>query len=179
MPPHLSHTRELPPADRMLEYTLLPETKTASTFREDVIVAAVTSSGLNPLRWFRRVKSSTPNWRASDYIFVDDNGSLWLYKSFWQQFLYPCLERLKSKCDPYLQGDIPTMFWSLHCYCRGARTHVDRAILKRKSSHLRKTVDAMVYKHGQWRRRASSHPTDVLYRGWSPEDRVLLTQRFF
>lgn len=178
-PPHLSDTRELPPAVRMLEYTLLLETKTAPTFRVDVIVAAVTSSGLNPLRWFQRVKSSTSNWSSSDYIFVDDEGSLWSSKSFRQQFLYPCLERLKSKGDTYLQGDIPTMFWSLHCYRRGVRTHVDRAILKHKSSRLRKTVDAMVYKHGWWRRRASSHATDVLYHDWSPKDRVLLTKRFF
>ena len=49
-PPHLSHTRELPPAVGMLEYTLLPETKTAPTYRADVIVAAVTASGLNLLR---------------------------------------------------------------------------------------------------------------------------------
>ena len=100
-PPHLSHTRELPPAVGILEYTLLTETKTAPTFCADVIIAAITSSGLNPLRWFRCVKSPTPNWRASNYIFVDDNGSLWSSKSYRQQFLYSCLERLKRKGDPY------------------------------------------------------------------------------
>ena len=94
----------------MLEYTLLSKTKTAQTFCADFIVAAVTSSSLNPLCWFRRHKTSTPNWRASDYIFVDDDGSFWSSKSFNNNFSTPCLERLKRKGKPYLQGDIPTMF---------------------------------------------------------------------
>ena len=163
----------------MLEYILLPETKLAQTYRADVVVVDTTPSGLHPLRWFRRVQSATPNWNNSDYIFVDEDGSLWSSKSFRHQFLYPCLTRLQQKGDPYLQGDIPSLFWSLHCYRRGACTHVDRAILKRKASLPQRSVKAMIYEHGRWRRHPTSHPIDVVYRDWSPRDRILLTQLFF
>ena len=80
--PTQSLSRDLPDEIGMLEYILFPETKSASTFRADVIVAATTASGLQPLRWFRRAQSLTPRWRGSHLIFVDDNGSLWTSLSF-------------------------------------------------------------------------------------------------
>ena len=171
-------SRDLPDGTGMLEYILLPETKSASTFRADVIVAATTASGLRPLRWFRRAQSLTPRWRGSHLIFVDEDGSPWTSLSFRRQFLYPCLEQLKLRGDPYLQeAPLPSLFWSLHCYRRGARTHVDRAVMDRGTSGLRKSVDAMIYEHGRWKQQAL--PIDVVYREWSPKDRIKLTQLFF
>ena len=162
----------------MLEYILLPETKSASTFRADVIVAAITASGLQPLRWFRRVQSLTPRWHGSHLIFVNEDGSPWTSLSFRRQFLYPCLERLKLQGDPYLQeAPLSSLFWSLHCYRRGARTHVDRAVWDRGTSALRKSVEDMVYEHGRWKKQAV--PTDVGYRQWTPRERIKLTQLFF
>lgn len=173
-------SRDLPSGTGMLEYILLPETKSASTFRADVIVSAVTASGLQPLRWFRRVQSLAPRRRNSDLIFVDDDGSSWTSLSFRRQFLYPCLERLKTQGDPYLQeAPLPSLFWSLHCYRRGARTHVDRAVWNRGTSGLRKSVDAMIFEHGRWRKQQNSLPIGAVYREWTPRDRIKLTQLFF
>jgi len=53
-----------------------------------------------------------------------------------QQFLYPCLRRLKAAGDPCLRpldatgrNSTEARFWSFHCYRSGARCHVSRSTI--------------------------------------------------
>ena len=178
--PQDAATRDLPQNVGMLELLLLPETKSAATSRADVIIAALTADGLDPLFWYQLVCDLTPNRTDSDFIFCDDVGNRWTSASFRTQFLYPCLLQLQLDGDPYLQGvDIPSTFWSLHCYRRGARTHVDKATFQGIRRRFRRSIESMVYEHGRWSLRRSSLPIDVLYREWSPCDRIYITQLFF
>ena len=95
----------------MLELLLLPETKSAATFRADGIIAAVTAAGLDSLFWYQLICDLTPNRDDSDFVFCDDDGTRWTSAFYRTQFLYPCLLQLKSNGDPYLQGiDIPDVF---------------------------------------------------------------------
>ena len=122
----------------------------------------------------------TPNRSPSDPIFCDELNDRWNSYAFRQQFLYPCLLSLQTAGDPYLQGlNINSTFWSLHCYRRGARTHVDRASFSGVRQGFRRSIKAMVYEHGRWSLRRSSVPIDIIYREWSPRDRILITQLFF
>ena len=94
-----------------------------------------------------------------------------------EHFLYPCLRRLKADGDPYLRpldvtgrNSIEARFLSLHCYRRGARSHVSRS--------TRTTMEAtkdMIYEHARWRYWRSSQPIDVLYRDWTFLDRIKIT----
>ena len=164
----------------MLEYLLLPETKSAQTFRADVIVADTTASGLRPLHWYNRVCTLSPHRQSTDCIFVNEDGSPWTSLTYCQQFLYPCLSDLKATNDSYLlAGEIPSLFWSLHCYRRGAQTHVDRSSVERSHFRFQKSIKLMVYEHGHWNLCSSSLPIDIVYRDWSPRDRVFITLLFF
>ena len=178
--PQDAETRDLPASVGMLELLLLPETKSSATFRADVIIAAVTAAGLDSLFWYQLICDFTPNRDDSDFVFCNDEGTRWTSAFYRTQFLYPCLLQLKSNGDPYLRGiDIPALFWSLHCYRRGARTHVDKATFQGIRRRFRRSIDSMVYEHGRWSLRRSSLPIDVLYREWSPCDRIYITQLFF
>ena len=172
--------KDLPANVGMLELLLLEETKSAATFRADVIIAATTDAGLEPLWWYHLLCDLTPDRATSDPLFCDDLGNRWNSYAFRTQYLYPCLVSLKTMGDPYLQGiDITSAFWSLHCYRRGARTHVDRASFTGVRNGFRRSIKSMVYEHGRWSLRRSSVPIDVIYREWSPRDRILITQLFF
>ena len=86
-------------------------------------------------------------------IFCSESGVPWTSLYFRQQFLYPCLRRLKAAGDPYLQpldasgrNSIEARFWSLHCYRLGTRSHVSRSTI----TTLAATKD-MIYEHARWR----------------------------
>ena len=145
------------------------------------IIAASTTAGLEPLWWYRMICSSDPSYSASDFIFCDEVNTKWTSASFRTTYLYPCLSQLKAAGDPYLIGldSLSAAFWSLHCYRRSARTHVDQATFRGIRQRFRRSLDAMIYEHGRWSLRRSSLPIDAVYREWSPRDRILITQLFF
>ena len=73
--PQDAETRDLPASVGMLELLLLPETKSAATFRADVIIAAVTAAGLDSLFWYQLICDFTPNRDDSDCVFCNDDGT--------------------------------------------------------------------------------------------------------
>ena len=172
--PSRAAERDLPANVGLLSLLLLPETKSSRTARADVIIAFTSASGLRAGRWFSSASSSKPaTSRPQSLIFSHSDGSPWTSLYFRQRFLYPCLQQEQAS-DPYLQFPSPetieTRFWSLHCYRRGARTHVSRA-----SPGLRRATTEQIYEHARWRYSRSSQPVDALYRDWTPFDRVKIT----
>jgi hypothetical protein len=98
-----------------------------------------------------------------------------------RRHLYPFLYQRQVLGDPYLTpysggrgNSIEEKFWSLHCYRRGARSHVSRG---GKFGHHRfkQATQAQVYEHARWRYRRSSEAIDVIYREWNPVDRIQIT----
>ena len=138
-------------------------------------------SGLSIGWWYKHLLAlqTTSNIETStQLIFSLQNRSPWTSLSYRTQVLYPALLRQQLQGDGFLQpftgnNSIPSKFWSLTSYRRGARTHAQRGGAFRRAS------DAQVYEHGRWRRSRNGQPIDVLYREWTLRDRILITYYCF
>ena len=162
---------------------LSEETKSLRTKKADVVIAYETLSGYQLGRWYHRVRtlSGVPLDPTTDLrpIFTTSGGTPWTSQFFRREYLYPSLELQRSQGDAFLTAfdgsmgnSIPDKFWSLHCYRRGARSHVSRGS---RQGRFRKADGAQVYEHGRWRRKRSNEAIDVMYREWTIFDRIKLT----
>ena len=146
------------------------------------MLAYETLSRLRPGYWFRRARQLASIPPDDRLIFLHPDGSPWTSLSYRTSFLYPSLRQLQRQGDPYLrpyngpEGNfLEDKFWSLHCFRRGARTHVSRRHL---SSNRRVASPVLIYEHGRWRLRRSSERIDLHYQHWSIRDRIVLTLYF-
>jgi hypothetical protein len=105
---------------------------------------------------WKRIKS-----HSNARVFTQSDGTPWTSKFFCRRFLSPSLQRQRAAGDPYLHpfngspgNTLEAKFWSLHCYRRGARSHVSRGG-KFGKKRLRRATKDEVYEHGHWRRRRS------------------------
>lgn len=176
-------TLALPNGCGAVQLYLKPETKSQRFKRADVIMAYKTLSGLALGKWYHRaVRYSYLNPHGSP-VFCHLDGTAWTSLFFRQTFLYPSLHKQRLEGDPYLKpfdgspgslNSIESKFWSLHCFRRGARSHVSRG--GRFGKHrLKKATRDQTYEHGRWRYRRSGEPIDVIYREWVPFDRIKIT----
>ena len=170
---------DLPLGCGLVAFRLKPETKSNRVSRPDVIIAYKTTSGLHLGKWVYRARVHAGF--ANSLMFAHLNGSPWTSRYFRKVHLYPFLYSRQAHGDPYLTpfsgepgNSIEEKFWSLHCYRRGARSHVSRG---GKFGHHRfkKATHDQVYEHARWRKRRSSEAIDVMYRAWTPIDRIKLT----
>lgn len=176
-------TLALPQGCGAVQLYLKPETKSHRFKRADVIMAYKTLSGLFLGKWYHRAKRYSYLLLPTSPIFCHLDGSPWTSLFFRTTFLYPSLAKQRRDGDPYLTpfngpsgslNSLEAKFWSLHCFRRGARSHVSRG--GRFGKHrLRKATRDQVYEHGRWHYRRSSEPIDVIYREWVPFDRIKLT----
>lgn len=176
-------TVDLPPNIGLLLFQLLPETKSSRTITADVVIAFQTLSGFHPGRWYLRLLASlglspTEAREDSRFLFCTPTGTKWTSKYFRDTYLYPALEAQRLEGDPLLRpfdgspgNTLQAMFWSLHCYRRGSRTHVS---LKHVLCYRRASA-AEIYEHARWRRAKASESIDVIYREWTLRDRIRLT----
>ena len=145
---------DLPLGMGYVKYYLGPETKSNRTIGGCVLMAYHTWAGLKLGRWFHRVRRGcrlSPNWHLSlALVFQHPGATPWNSAYFCHTYLYPSLQSQLDAGDTYLRpfsGHLSEKFWSLHCYCHGARTHVSRL----RPGMKRKTTLDQVYKHGCWR----------------------------
>ena len=175
--PHQSDRADLPRGLGVLVFRLTPATKSDRTRTADVVIAYTCRSGLSIGWWWTKLCSLQPQGAtltSTDPLFTFGPNRHWTSQLFRTQVLYPALVAQQLQGDGFLQpftddNSIPTKFWSLNSYRRGARTHAQRG------GPFPKATDAQVYEHGRWRKRRSGHPIDVLYREWLIRDRVLIT----
>lgn len=185
--PALGPQMDLPTGCGVVLFRLSPETKSDRSRRVDVLVAYRTMSGYNIGLWFHRARRTSGHTiesaqSSSDIIFSHVDGSPWTSAYFRKTYLYPCLHRLRQNGDTLLKpfngssvgNTIEAKFWSLHCYRRGARSHVSRGGTFGQHRFKKATKD-QVYEHARWRYRRSSEPIDVMYREWTPRDRIKIT----
>jgi hypothetical protein len=164
---------------------LQPETKSNRTSRPDCLLSYRTASGFSPGQWFHRARRWShigADWEnSSAAVFTSADGTAWTSLSFRQNYLYPALRAQQQAGDPYLRpftggpgNSLEDKFWSLHCYRRGARTHVSRGGIY-GHNRLKKATSDQVYEHARWRRKRSGESIDKIYRDWTIRDRIKLT----
>lgn len=159
-------------------FDLGPSTKTSRSQNAKVVVAYECMSGLSCGHWLKRAFQSCDgiNMKTDHrYIFCHASGIQWTSRYFRHEFLYPLLQHLRQEGDMFLRAfndepgnTIPEKFWSLHCYRRGARTHVT----KWSKTDSRRATPDQIYEHGRWRKRRSSEATDKQYDEWTIQDRI-------
>ena len=156
---------------------LQPETKSSPDQRADVIIASPTKCGLQPLKWLKRVNDI--GGKRFKHLFVTKTGCVWTSAYYKKEFLIPYINLEHENKESNTEVD----YYSLNCYRRGARTHVDNIILNRsllrKSGFTESALKAMIYEHGRWRLSSSSDPIDITYRGWGLSQRLRLTRNIY
>jgi hypothetical protein len=178
IPPASGLTVGLPSGVGMVGLQLLEQTKSAQSYRANVVIAFTTGSGLSLGKWIERLRALV-NPLPSDYIMCHPSGRPWNSHFFRHQYLYPWLETQRGLGDPFLQqfdgsrpgNSIKEKCWSFHAYRRGACTHVSR----KRATNIRKATQVEVYEHGRWRQKHSSADVDKAYQEWSLEDRIMIT----
>jgi hypothetical protein len=165
---------------------LAPETKSACTYRADVVVAYETLSGYKFGLWFLRAHHKSdlgPKWRSTPtLVFRNPNNTPWTSFFFRQRFLYPALYAQQAAGDAYLtpfDGKTPgnsleAKFWSLHCTRSGARPQATRGG-RYSTGRFWKATKPQVYEHGRWHLRRSAEDIDIIYRQWTLFERIQLT----
>jgi len=170
---------DLPVGCGLVQLRLAPETKSDRGKRADVLLAYLTASGLCVGLWYHRARASCLH--PDGPLFCHLTGGRWTSHYFRHTFLYPSLHRQRLAGDKMLApfdgssgNKLEGKFWSLHCYRRGSRSHVSRN--GRFGAHrFRKATKDQVYEHARWSRSRSSEDIDVIYREWTPFDRVKIT----
>jgi hypothetical protein len=176
---------DLPVGCGMMGCKLQPETKSNRTSRPDCIMAYRTLSGYCPGRWFHRARrwaNVGDEWLTNaSRLFVSLEGTVWTSLYFRQTYLYPSLREQQTNGDAYLRpfdggpgNSLEAKFWPLHCYRRGARSHVSRDGLYGRH-RLKKATNDQVYEHARWRRKRAGEAIDKIYRKWTIRDRIKIT----
>jgi hypothetical protein len=181
-------TQDLPAHVGAILIKLLQQTKTCRSSVADVAVAFCTSSGLSLGKWLTRIRASVSHtgiaddpaeWAADTRtIFCHPDGRPWDSTYYRQTFLLPLLQLQRLDGDPYLQSydgspghTLAEAFYSMHCYRRGARTHVSH---KHPGCIRRATIEE-INEHGRWRRRRASESMAEQYRQWPLRERLAIT----
>lgn len=180
--PEDAHTVDLPRNCGAILWNAGPESKGRRDLAADIVMAYHTFGGFSPGRWFHRLRRSMgygSDWnQQQSHIFVHENGTPWTSEYFRQTYLYPSLLEQRANGDAFLRAfdgtpgnRISDKFWSLHCYRRGARSHVSHS----HKGQYRKATKDEVYEHARWLRKRQSEAIDIMYRQWTLRDRIKLT----
>jgi hypothetical protein len=179
--PAQAESKALPPNTGALLLKLLESTKSHQTEQVDVILAALTSSGLPAGAAYLDVLAHRPvDALATDLVFTSYRGKTWDSHYFRHTHLYPLLELQRLQGDPYLlpyDGSSPArtislLFYSMGLYRRGGNSHVQR----HRPGCVRKAAADEVINHGRWRsKNRGVEPMPVHYHEPSLEDLLYIT----
>lgn len=177
-------TLDLPLGVGVVACRLQPETKSSRDRTADCFLAYQTLSGYELGKWVHRAALTCGIRDPSThhgYIFQHPTGAQWTSLYYRNTFLYPHLRALQRSRDPYLApfttglgNTLEDKFWSLHCFRRGARSHVSRGG-HFGNARLRRATPDEVYEHARWRRRRSGEAIDKLYQEWTVRDKLRIT----
>jgi hypothetical protein len=177
---------DLPVGCEFVGCRLQPETKSNRTSQPDCIMAYTTASGYSLGKWFHRARRCShvgSVWSSTaSKVFITLDSTAWTSLSFPQKYLYPSLREQQRAGDSYLlrpftggpANSLEAKFWSLHCYCRGARSHVSHGGIY-GHFRLKKATPDQVYEHARWRRKRSGESIDKIYRKWTICDQIKIT----
>ena len=182
IPPADGPKHDLPPHIGAILLRLNPLTKTDQASTVDVPVAYRTKAGFTPGTWAERVFTELGRQhRSIEPLFQHPSGRPWDSGFYREGFLYPLLLDLQKQGDPYLAPfkqkaspnalSIKQAFYSLHCYRRGARTHVELG----SGGRATRANKIQIYEHARWSRSRSGEQIDVQYRQWPLKQRLDIT----
>jgi hypothetical protein len=178
--PAQAESRALPPGTGAILLQLLESTKSHQSQQVDVILAALTASGLAPGAAYLEVCANRPAGLATDLVFKSLNGKVWDSHYYRHTHLYPLLEQQRLEGDPYLlpfDGSTPTrhialLYYSMGLYRRGGNSFVQR----HRTGCVRKADPDEVINHGRWRsKNRGSEPMPVHYHEPTLEDLIYIT----
>ena len=183
VPPSRGGSFDLPKGVGALLLRLSAETKSERGKAVDVPIAYATKAGFKPGLWMTRVlqlrEGVVPPEEDPTLVFQDADGIVWDSALYRERYLYPYLYSAQMQGDAHLGpfggtdgSGIPQKFYSLHCYRRGARSHVARL---RGNSHRRLATLDEIYEHARWRRKRSGEAVDQLYKDLPLYDRLAIT----
>ena len=179
VPPEDGPAHGLPLGIGFLSLLLAEATKSSPTVQADVILAWLTSGGMQPGLWYARLLTSLDElgWLNEGPLFRHRDGTLWDSHFFRHAHVYPLLQLQRAAGDPILSQctnqrghTIENLYYSMHMYRRGGRTHVERghARCRRKASPLEVT------EHGRWRKKVAPDMA-AHYNEWEVPERIKLT----
>ena len=180
-PQHASMV-DLPRGVGAVQYSLLPETKSMRDVTANCVMAYETFGGFSIGKWFHRVRRCNGlgrDWQTSrQRLFTHKDGTPWTSRYYRDTYLYPALDEQRRQGDTFLVAfdgspgnSIREKFWSLHCYRRGAASHVT----KTRQGQYRKANKDQIYEHARWRKQRKGEAVDILYREWTLRDRIKIT----
>lgn len=132
---------------------------TSRSVQADVVISWFTSSGFQVGFWLlslKEVMSSLGIFSPTGFLFRDVfSGKRWTSRHFRLTHLYPLLELQRLEGDIFLQcidpsvsaRSVESLFYSMHSYRRGARTHCS----KKRLHCARAATPLEVYNHARWR----------------------------
>ena len=173
---------DLPPNIGAILLRLNPLTKTDQSRTADVPIGYRTKAGFTPGEWVHRLQQELGvDPKSTAHVFQHSTGRPWDSTFYRERFLYPLLLELQKQGDPYLAPfrqkagphalSIKQAFYSLHCYRRGARTHVELGSGKRASV----ATKTQIYEHARWTKSRSGQRIDVQYLQWPLKQRLDIT----
>jgi hypothetical protein len=183
-PPEEGPTLDLPRGIGVVACRLQPETKSSRDRTADCFIAYQTVSGYELGKWLTRAAQEWHVYNPQGHhgqLFRSEAGTIWTSLYYRRTFLYPHLHNLQQQGDPYLSpftedpgNSLEDKFWSLHCFRRGARSHVSKGGIF-GNARLRRATQDEVYEHARWRRRRSGETIDKLYQEWTVRDKLRIT----
>jgi hypothetical protein len=150
---------------------LLPVTKSEQFQTADVVFAYTCLSGLSLGTWLLRLRSNLNTnvaWATDQsFIFCHESGASWTSKFYREEFLIPFLQERRSTGDAYLLSfcgsepgtSLADVFWGLHSYLHGARTHVSL----HNEECFSKAEPDNVTEQGRWERKRKLLPIHRQY----------------
>ena len=183
-PPADGLTKGLPPGIGVIEFNLLPETKSDPCRTADVVIAWKTLSGFSLGKWLlrlRRFPSILPGM-----LFSTAYHPVWTSRIFREEYAWPLLEQQRTLGEPTLRcfsdmvgRRIRDKVYSMHSWRRAGDSRAGRNPRHNEPNPpgTRRATSEEIYEHGRWelKRRKAAETMPSHYRHWMTADRVALT----
>jgi hypothetical protein len=183
-PPHEGTTKGLPPGIGVIEFDLLPETKSDPCRTADVVIAWATLSGFSLGTWLTRL--STFFSQIPGMLFSTVQHPVWTSRVFREVYAWPLLELQRSEGEATLRcfsealgNRLQDKVYSMHSWRRAGDSRAGRFPRHNEPNPpgTRRATTEEIYEHGRWelKRRKAAESMPSHYRQWLTVDRVPLT----
>jgi hypothetical protein len=183
-PPQEAASKGLPPGIGVVEFDLLPETKTDPCRTADVVIAWETLSGFKFGLWLTRLLSFDP--RIPGMLFSTAQHPVWTSQVFRVNYAWPLLELQRSEGEPTLRcfsdvvgNRLRDKVYSMHSWRRAGDSRAGRHPRHNEPNPpgTRRATAEEIYEHSRWelKRRKAAESMPSHYRQWATADRVALT----
>ena len=183
-PPSEGSTKGLPPGIGVIDFNLLPETKSDPCRTADVVIVWTTLSGFSLGKWLRRL-ARFPSFLPG-MLFSTASHPIWSSRIFRTEYAWPLLEHQRAAGEPTLRcfsdvvgNCVRDKIYSMHSWRSAGDSRAGRHPRHNKPNPpgTRRATPEEIYEHGRWelKRRKAAETMPSHYRHWLTADRVSLT----